>query len=122
MCGICESLMGPNNSIQSLQVVCCSDGRWYHKTCLKQLAFTLNDDFDCPTCDNRDQIRQNMQAKGIFIRNGTYIPKPVDTNKAQESKRHRIHKNWIREKTFSTKSKALVFVEAEMSWLYSYLK
>lgn len=96
ICGICDSSMGPHNSVQSIQVVCCADNRWYHKACLKQIVFTLNDNFDCPTCDNRDEFRRNMQANGIYIPNCNYMPKPVEIQ-APKSKRRRTHKDWIRE-------------------------
>lgn len=112
--------MGPHYLVQSLQVVCCADDQWYHKACLKQMAFTLADDFDCPSCDSRDEFRENMQANGIFIPSSTYMPKPVDMNQVPKPKRRRVHKNWVRERTFDSKSEALAFVKAEEIWSYFY--
>lgn len=120
LCGICNEHMGSHNSVKSLQVICCDDNRWYHKACLKQMAFALTDDFDCPACDNREQFRENMQANGIYIPSRDYMPKPDDMNPMPSEKRRRIHKIWTHEITFSSKSEALEFIRAEKIWSYHY--
>lgn len=84
------------------------------------MAFALTDEFDCPSCDNRDEFRENMLANGIYIPSSDYLPKPVTTNESPKSKRRRIHKEWKLEQTFKSKSEAMAFIEAEKIWSYHY--
>lgn len=67
LCGICALPMGAFEQAKSLKLICCSDMNWYHKNCLKQMAFDLNDDFDCPNCGSRQEFRENMLLNGIYI-------------------------------------------------------
>lgn len=48
------------------------------------------------------------------------MPKPVDMNPVSKAKRRRIHKDWIRDQTFGSKSEALAFIETEETWSYYY--
>lgn len=69
------------------------------------MAFDLNNDFDCPNCDNKEEFRENMLLNGIYIPSADYLPSDFsDLNGAvQQSKRKRVSKEWILERTFDTK-------------------
>lgn len=84
------------------------------------MAFVLNDDFECPSCDNQDEFRENMLANGIYIPTSTYLPPAVDEHQAPNPKRKRIHKNWVRAATFASKKDAIDAVKAEKIWSYHY--
>lgn len=120
LCGICALTMGRHDPVNSLQLISCSNKRWYHKNCFRKMAFALNDDFECPSCDNQEQFRQNMLSNGIYIPNSTYLPLIVDDDQPPQSKRKRLHKMWILESTFSTKAEAIAAVNAEKIWSYHY--
>lgn len=121
LCGICTLAMGPFNAMQSLKLCCCSNDAWYHKSCLKEIAFGLNDDFECVSCDNRDNFRKNMRANGIFIPENGYITEKVQSDESPpKQKRRRIHKVWTLEETFKSKSEAIAAVESEKMWSYYY--
>lgn len=109
-CGICALPMGQHDQIQSFQLVCCADNRWFHKKCFKKMAFALNDDFECPSCDNQDEFRENMLANGIYIPTSTYLPPAVDEHQVPNPKRKRIHKNWVRAATFASKKMQLLLL------------
>lgn len=120
--------MGEYNHVKSIQLICCNDDSWYHKNCLKKMAFSLNDEFDCPSCDNKNEFRQNMLSNGIFIPDSSYLPTINNSNDMdddeneflQKAKRKRVHKNWILEKIFSSKAEADNFLSTEKCWSYYY--
>lgn len=64
--------MGNFDIAKSVMPVCCAE--WCHKNCLKQMAFDLNDDFDCPNCDSMEEFRKNMLYHGIYIPSFDYLP------------------------------------------------
>lgn len=105
--------------MKSMQVICCDNNSWYHKECFKEMAFSMNEDFACPICDDKDEFQHNMLANGIFIPSEGYLPKPMKEIEPQP-KRRRIHKDWVFERTFVNKADAAAFVEAEKCWSYYY--
>lgn len=115
--------MGIYNQTESLKLVCCNDNNWDHKQCLRKMAFALNDDFECPTCDSSDAFRKNMLSNGVFIPSSDYMPPTIDPEEEKETpkpKRKRVEKKWINEKTFAFKTKALDAIEQENCWGYHY--
>lgn len=74
MCGICDERMEIHSPVNSIQTICCDSGKWFHKMCLKKIAFSFTDQFDCPSCGNKDEFRLNMKFNGIFIPNTDYLP------------------------------------------------
>lgn len=105
-----------NQCSASLQLICCQTDKWYHKKCLKKEAFSLQDDFKCPSCGDVDMFRGNMQDNGIYIPQSCPVAeynsfREVDdvTPSAPLSKRRRVHKNWILETTFENKKEAEEF-------------
>lgn len=118
--------MGIFDKTECLKLICCNDQSWYHKKCLREMAFALNDDFECPTCENRDAFRENMLSNGIFIPSCDYLPLPSATESDEESeerpkpKRKRVEKNWVHENTFESKAEALDAIKQENCWGYYY--
>lgn len=119
LCGICELPMDDFNAMKSLKVICCANNNWYHKECFKEMAFSKNDDFSCPNCEDKEEFQHNMLANGIFIPDKSYLPKPMNEIEPQ-AKRRRIHKDWLFERTFESKAEAAAFVKAEKCWSYYY--
>lgn len=119
LCAFCELTMNEFNAIKSMQLICCTNNRWYHKECLKEMAFSMNDDFVCPSCDDKDEFQHNMLANGIFIPSKDYLPKPNEEIEPQPKKR-RIHKDWIFEKTFKSHVESAQAVKEEKCWSYYY--
>ncbi|XP_055307394.1 uncharacterized protein LOC129571604 [Sitodiplosis mosellana] len=111
--------MDEYNPMKSLQLVCCVNKSWYHKECLKEMAFSMNDDFVCPNCNDKDEFQHNMLANGIYIPDKNYLPKPSKEIEPNAKKR-RVHKDWIFDKTFESKQEAVVAIKAERYWSYHY--
>lgn len=108
-CAICMMQMGNFCPYKSMQLVCCHDEKWYHRECLRQMAFRQNDDFECPSCEDKIEFRYNMLANGIYIPSAEYIQTDSlssEENIAPITKRRRIHKDYIYERTFDTKQQA----------------
>lgn len=84
------------------------------------MAFSLNDDFECISCDNREDFRNNMRANGIFIPDNGYITEKQPVESSPKQKKRRIHKNWTLEQTFKSKHEAIAAVESEKIWSYYY--
>lgn len=131
-CGICQSDMLKFSAVNSIQTICCNDGAWYHKKCLKSTAFAFSTEFECPSCQNRDEFRKNMAMNGIYIPKDNYLPnycsqlngeKDVDEEEeiVQQPKRRRVHKNWIFDRTFANKKEAIEAIDAEECWAYYYM-
>lgn len=120
LCAICALPMGDFDKTKSIMPICCAE--WCHKNCLKQMAFHLNDDFDCPNCDNKNEFRENVLYNGIYIPSADYLPAcNTDSNGAtQQTKRKRVSKDWILEKTFATRQAAMDAIESEKCWGYHY--
>lgn len=110
--------MGEFQINKGLQMICCNKGDWYHRDCLKQMAFQL-DDFICLSCGDKDDFTHNMLANGIFIPTNSYLPHEID-NDEPRAKRRRVHKAWILEKTFENKNEAVNFIKNENCWSYHY--
>lgn len=109
-----------------MQMVCCSTGKWFHKRCLKQQAFSLGDDFKCPSCKNVDDFRENMQLNGIFIPESSAVAQYTSFHEqdnlaeiAPPQKRKRFHKDWIFVRTFENKNEAEGFMKGKWSYHYS---
>lgn len=132
ICGICRKEMSAYSAVNSIQTICCNSHTWYHKLCLKSTAFAFADDFDCPSCGNKDDFQNNMALNGVYIPKSDYLPNYIGDNAVdeenvesqdeiiQKSKRRRIHKNWSLEKTFRNKNEAIKAVESEQCWAYYY--
>lgn len=121
LCAICALPMGEFNQAKSLQLICCSDESWFHKQCLKQLAFTQKDNFQCPSCENQNEFRDNMLSKGIFIPDSTYLTEESSETEIQpKPKRRRMHKEWTFVDKFESKADAVAAVNREKCWSYSY--
>lgn len=118
ICSICGLSMGKFEQTKSIKLLCCPDG-WYHKSCLKQMAFSLFEQFSCPKCGERDEFRYNMRANGIFIPHRDYVNTKNDEIEPA-SKRKRIHKKWFLEETFGSKQQAIEFIQSEQCWSYYY--
>lgn len=117
--------MGNSNKEESLQVLCCSNQSFYHRQCLRKLAFALKEDFECPNCDNNEEFRDQMLSNGVFIPNHDYLPSPTidDEDEMIETpkpKKRRVEKDWIFEKTFNNKTEAIDAVKQENRWGYFY--
>lgn len=125
LCFICNKVMGAQNPVQSIQMVCCSSGDWFHKSCLKERAYQQQDDFVCPKCADVDVFRENMQMNGVYIPKSAAVALYSSFNGSNETenepqqKKRRISKDWIYEKTFSCKSDADKFLHDE-NWGYHY--
>lgn len=76
------------------------------------------DDFECVSCDKREIFRQNMRANGIFIPRNDYIADTIDPK--PKPKRRRVHKDWVLDQTFNSKTEAVAAVESEQIWSYHY--
>lgn len=117
LCKICQEPMGEHNQVTSLQTVCCSTKEWYHKQCLKEQAFRLEDDFKCPCCGDVDAFRENMLYNGIYIPKSNTVAQynsiVGDLDIEPPQKKRRVRKNWIHEKTFETKKEADQFLVDE---------
>lgn len=65
-----------------------------------------------------------MLSNGIFIPDREYLPNENCSNEDSEEipkpKRKRLQKNWIFEKTFTSKKEALESIKSENSWGYYY--
>lgn len=88
--------------------------------CLKSAAFAFADDFDCPSCGNKDEFQRNMAMNGIYVPKNDYSPNycpQIDVEEEEETtqkpKRRRIHKNWALENTFPNKKDAIEAVTSE---------
>lgn len=115
--------MGNNNKTECLKLFCCNDQSWYHKKCLTEMAFACTDDFECPSCENREQFRENMLSFGIFIPSSDYLPSTMDSDDAIEepqAKKRRVQKNWVFDRTFETKTDAIDTISQENCWAYYY--
>lgn len=112
--------MGNFNQAESVKLICCADSMWYHKICLKQMAFDLHDDFDCPNCDDNEIFRKNMLENGIFIPSSDYMPSKSNDIGTPQPKRKRVHKNWVLEHTYENKKNAMDAIESEKCWGYHY--
>lgn len=106
-------------------MVCCSKDEWYHRRCLKERAFQLEDDFVCPSCSDIDVFRENMLFNGVFIPQSNAIALYQSINDENgldigpPQKKRRIHKDWIFETTFKTKSEADKFLfDGNWGFLY----
>lgn len=126
-CGICQSEMSTYSAVNSIQTICCNDGTWYHKACLKSSAFAFTDDFDCPSCGNKEDFQHNMALNGVYIPKSDYLPnycsqidEEPENEIVQKPKRRRMHKNWILQRTFSNKEEAIKAVTSEQCWAYYY--
>lgn len=53
------------------------------------MAFALNDEFDCPNCDDKEIFRGNMLMNGIYIPSDDYLP-PESTAVGNQPKRKRV--------------------------------
>lgn len=84
------------------------------------MAFSLNDDFECISCDNREDFRENMRANGIFIPENGYVTDNDDSTETPRPKKRRIHKSWALDQTFKSKKEAVAAVEKEEIWSYYY--
>lgn len=85
------------------------------------MAFDLNDKFDCPNCNNKEEFRANMRYYGVYIPSGDYLPAVTcHDGTTQKIKRSRISKDWIMEQTFETKQNALDAIQSENCWGYHY--
>lgn len=124
---MCSQLMGEYDKLLSIQTVCCRD--WYHRKCVKEMAFTMHDDFACPHCENENEFRHDMLAKGIFIPNSDYISSAIDINmnnnnlienEEPRQKKRRIHKEYLEEKTFDSIKEAIATIKSEGIWSYHY--
>lgn len=101
-CDLCKQPMQNHNPVTSIQLICCETDKWYHKRCLKEQSFSLEDDFKCPSCGDVDTFRENMLLNGIFIPQSSSV---AQYNSFQENsevvqseppqKRRRVHKDWI---------------------------
>lgn len=118
--------MEDHNPVTSIQLICCSFNEWFHKQCLKEQAVSLGDKFKCPSCGDTDSFRENMQMNGIYIPESSGIAlyrslrdENVDVEAAPPTKRRRIHKDWIYQQTFSSKSEADEYLE-NGNWRYFY--
>lgn len=81
------------------------------------MTFSLNNDFECISCDNREDFRKNMRANGIFIPDIGYITTETNTNDTQpKPKKRRVHKTWTLDQTFKSKSEAMAVIESEKIW------
>lgn len=121
LCAICSLELGEHNPMKSIQLICCSDKSWYHKNCLKELAFSMKDEFACPVCGSKDEFQYNMLANGVYIPDDNYLPNPeAEIEDVPQAKRRRIHKNYVHEKTFESKADAAAYIEAENCWSYHY--
>lgn len=119
LCAICELNMDDFNAMKSIKLVCCVNDSWYHKECLKELAFSMKiDDFECPNCHDKDEFQHNMLANGVFIPDENYLPKPAE--EIHPAKRRRVHKDWLFVKTFQSKAEAVAAIEEEKCWSYHY--
>lgn len=63
------------NLMKSLQVICCANNSWYHKESFKEMAFSMNDDFSCPNCEEKDDFQYDILANGIFVPDTDRSPK-----------------------------------------------
>lgn len=81
------------------------------------MAFSLTNDFECISCDNREEFRQNMRANGIFIPDLGYISTETNSIDTQpKPKKRRVHKSWTLDRTFQSKSEAIAAIESEKIW------
>lgn len=123
VCNICKETMGVHNPVTSMQTVCCANtDEWYHKLCFKKKAVELEDDFQCPTCSDYADFRDNMLANGIYIPKSRAVAlyrSFDDSVEEPPQKKKRIHKEWILEKAFSSKAEADQFLVDE-NWGYQY--
>lgn len=78
LCGVCSEAIGNSNENGSLQVLCCNNQNFYHRQCLRKLAFALKEDFECPNCDKKEEFRDQMLSNGIFIPHHDYLPDALD--------------------------------------------
>lgn len=122
LCAICALPMGEFDQIKSFKLVCCSSDSWYHKQCLKQIAFAQKDKFQCPqSCENEVEFRDNMLSNGIFIPDEKYLTEEVAETECQpKAKRRRVHNDWKFVATFESKIDAVAAVKEEKCWSYSY--
>lgn len=121
LCAICALPMGEFNQSESLQFVCCSNDSWYHKQCLKQMAFTQKNNFQCPSCENEIEFRDNTLSNGVFFPDDAYLAEEVTETEFQpRPKRRRMHKGWLFVEKFESKADAVAAVKAEKCWSYSY--
>lgn len=115
--------MGTHDQVTSIQLICCNSKEWYHKRCLKEQAFRLEDEFKCPNCSDVDTFRENMLQNGVFIPKSDSVAQyrsfngedAVEINPPQKKKR--IRKDWIHEATFLSKKEADKFL-ADEGWGY----
>lgn len=124
-CAICTQPMGEYDKLASIQTVCCQN--WNHRKCMKEMAFTMHDDFACPHCENDNEFRYDILAKGIFIPNSEYISSATDINmnnlivdEEPTRKKRRIHKEYFEERTFDSQKEATEAIESEGIWSYHY--
>lgn len=121
LCAICFLEMGQFDATKNIKLVCCDDQMWYHKICLKKMAFKLTDDFGCPSCENETYFRENMVSNGIFIPPRGYMPETDEIESEEpKPKRNRVHKVWVLERSFNSKAEAMEYLNAENCWSYFY--
>lgn len=125
MCSICQLTMGEYHKTSSMQTVCCESNEWFHKKCLKERAYKLEDDFCCPSCGDFDNFRENMLFNSVFIPKSNplaqYRSFHDDHNSEMEpaQKKRRVRKDWILETTFTCKKEAEQFIK-DGNWGYFY--
>lgn len=127
LCTICGDLMGEHNPVSSIQLVCCADEKWCHKECLRKTAFAFRESFDCPSCENSLEFRENMLHNGIYLPNSSYVPlQHIQTEASNECevenppKKRRVHKNYTFDSTFASKGEAENVIKSENRWSYYY--
>lgn len=125
LCGLCSEAMGTSNRNDSLRVLCCNNQDFFHRKCLRKLAFALKEDFECPNCDNKVQFRDQMLSNGIFIPDHDYLPSQSmedddEISEPPKPKKQRVEKNWIFDMTFETKAEAINAIKQEDQWGYHY--
>lgn len=122
-CAICTTKMGEFHPSNSMQFSCCSTGHWYHKSCLRKMAFDMGRKFKCPRCGDVEQFQENLLFNGIFIPTFTDETSNADNDAdvvEPNPKKRRLHKNWLHVKTFDNKSDALAAINEEKCWSYYY--
>lgn len=66
ICALCSQSMKEFHAVTSIELDCCGD-KWYHRNCLRKLAFEKQNNFCCPNCGDHDDFRNFMLKNGVFV-------------------------------------------------------
>lgn len=66
-CGLCSEQMSNYSRVNSMQFFCCTDDKWYHKMCVRKIAFEQGAHLKCPSCENSDFFMEHLLSNGIYI-------------------------------------------------------